>query len=243
MQKNKTTSNLVFTSVTGANTLPVWTVPTLSIDVTASSPVANDTFKVTVVDSSNTTLCTTPTAGKLKTTLSKVTISLTCTKPLTTGFKLNLSVTTLNSGTSPRTVSVDGLEMKYVDQQGPKVRAQSGCVSKVDGCDFLSTNGNGNTYWFDGEVYLPKARVNVQLPNNSAGFTTLGMVVRVLEVKTTGSTQTYPIIAVDNGSLNDGDVTIVAMVGDDTWMTCRVSLATSGTSITGATTQGCTVPR
>jgi hypothetical protein len=91
-------------------------------------------------------------------------------------------------------------------------------------------------------VYLPGAKIDVQLPNSSAGFTTQAMVVRVLKVKSTGSTSLFPIIASDNGGINDGDVTVIAKVGATSWMTCRVSLATSGSTITGATIQGCTLP-
>ncbi len=242
LARNRTSNPLLFSSVTPQTALPTWTVPRLTADVTAKSTVANDKFTVTALNSDGSTACTTGTAGTLTTTLARVTVSLTCTKPLVSPLTLRFAATSPNFG-STRTISVDGLALGYTNVPGPTISAQSGCVAAPGGCAFLSSTGNGNTFWFDGEVYLPKAKIDVQLPNNSLGFTTLGMVIRVLKVKTTGSTQTVPVVAVDNGNLSNGDVTIVAKVGSDSWMTCRVSLSVAGPSVTGATIQGCTVPR
>ena len=69
-----------------------------------------------------------------------------------------------------------------------------------------------------------------------------GLTVRVLKIKA-NSTNIVPIVAAENGALKPGDITVVANVGSDAWMTCRVSLTVAGALVTGATIQGCTVPR
>jgi hypothetical protein len=240
LAKKSTTNNLVFGTTTSTFAPPNAIVP-LSADVTAWSSTAGDTFKVTVLNSDGTTACTTGTAGSLTAALAKTTVSLTCTKPITSTVTARLAVTAPNSG-STRTITVDGLVLNY-SGPGAAIAMQSGCVITANGCSVLSSSGNGNTFWFDGEVYLPKAKIAVQLPNASAGFTTLGVVVRVLSTTTTGSTQNIPIVAVDNGVMNPGSVTVRMRVGADEWMTCYVTYAVAGAVVSAGAVQSCTVPR
>jgi hypothetical protein len=62
-------------------------------------------------------------------------------------------------------------------------------------------------------------------------------------VQVPASVDVQPVIAAENGSLNDGDVTVQTLVNGDVWMTCRVAFTASGMKVTGSTVRGCTVPR
>jgi hypothetical protein len=139
-------------------------------------------------------------------------------------------------------VSFDGVTVGYGTPASP-ILAQSGCVVTPGGCSVLETKGNSNSIFLDGEVYLPKSKVTAQIPNLSSTFSTLGVVVRVLDVQVPASVVVQPVIAAENGSLNDGDVTVQTFVNGDSWMTCRVTFTASGRHVTGSTVRSCTVPR
>jgi hypothetical protein len=240
LAKNKTSNPLVFTAVSGTKVIPS-TVTTLTADVTALASAAA-TFTVTVLNKDGTTACTTPTAGTMPTAaLAKVSLNVTCTKALVAPLSVQFKAITPNSG-STRTISVDGLVLRY-SVQGPKMSAASGCVIAPGGCDVISSSGNKNQLWLDGEVYLPLGKVTLQVPNTAAAVSTLGVVVRVLSVKTTGSTAAVPIVATENGALNPGDVTVTAKVGDAVSMACRVTFTVTGATISASTVQSCTVAR
>lgn len=233
--------NLDIRGFNGTKAIPSSTTP-ITVDVYGSSS-RSATFAVSVVNSSGTTLCA-PVTGTFPSSRARVTVDLACVGlPTTTPANLTVRVVA-TAGSSPsqtRSIQVDGVVPRY-SVAGTKVSAQSGCVTAVNGCAVLSSTGSGNEIFLDGEVYLPKAMIDVVLPNSSTSLTTLGITVRVLKVKA-NSTLTVPIVASENGALEAGDVTIVAKVGSDTWMTCRATFAVSGPAVTGSAIQGCTVPR
>jgi hypothetical protein len=232
----------------GANTTIPSTVTELTADVTG---YATGTTTFTVVVRTNTgdskkdkNVCTTDAAGTFGNKLGTTTIDLTCTTALlpgSRGLTVRLVASTPNSG-GDRKAYVDGVVLKYA-ADAPKILAQSGCVVTPGGCPVLQTKGNSNSIMLDGEVYLPKAKIAAQIPNLSTTFSTLGVVVRVLDVQVPASVDVQPVIAAENGSLNDGDVTVQTLVNGDVWMTCRVAFTASGMKVTGSTVRGCTVPR
>ncbi len=238
---NATTNNLDIKGFNGTKAIPSSTTP-LTVDVYGSSNRAA-TFAVSVLNSSGTTLCAAVT-GTFPSSVSKVTVNLTCAGlPTTTPANLTVRVVA-TSGSSPnqaRSIQLDGVVPSY-SVVANKVSAQSGCVIAPNGCAALFSTGSGNEIVLDGEVYLPKAMIDVALPNTSTSLTTLGLTVRVLKIKA-NSTNIVPIVAAENGALKPGDITVAANVGSDVWMTCRVSLTVAGALVTGATIQGCTVPR
>jgi hypothetical protein len=236
---NATTNNLDISGFNGTKAIPS-TITQLTADVTASSS-RSATFTVAVLDSSGNTLCA-PVTGTFPTNLGKVSVTLNCTKTLTAPLTVRVVAKSGSSPNQARQIQVDGVVLSY-SVTGSKMLAQSGCVIQVGGCAVLSSSGNGNVIFLDGEVYLPMAKIDVQLPASSTALSTLGLTVRVLQVNTPSSAVSTPIVAVENGGLQPGDVTIVVKVGSTSWMTCRVSFVTnSGTTIQTATVQGCTVP-
>jgi hypothetical protein len=72
--------------------------------------------------------------------------------------------------------------------------AQSGCVILVGGCDLISDGqfGTKPTFFFEGFVYAPLARINIAVNNTTKPYFNFGMVVRSLAFTTTGSACTPP---------------------------------------------------
>ena len=245
LASGKSSDNLNIGGWKGTKAIPS-TVTQLTVDVTGSAS-SGASFTVTILDASSNTLCS-PATGTFPSTLKLVTVKLTCSKTLTTPLTVRIVAKDEKGGKgddekdSKQSVLVDGVGVSYGGTPS-KMLAQSGCVVQVSGCAVLSSSGNGNVIFLDGEVYLPKAKIDVQLPASSTALSTLGLTVRVLQVNTPSSTVSTPIVAVENGGLQPGDVTIVVKVGATSWMTCRVSFVTnSGTTVQTATVQGCTVP-
>ncbi len=239
LAKKKTSTPLVFREVKGSKAIPA-AVTTLTADLTGLT-TATTTFTLTVLNANGATACTGPSGSLPTSSLSVVSVNLTCSRALVAPLTVQFVATASNSGKT-RTVSVDGLVLRYT-AAGATMSAQSGCVVAPGGCDVISSSGNKNQLWLDGEVYLPRAKVSLQVPNLSSAFSTLGVVVRVLAVKTTGSTAAVPIVAVDNGALNPGDVTVTADIGEATWMECRVEFGVSGPAISSTTVRSCTASR
>lgn len=247
LSKKDTSDTLVLTGYGKDVTIPS-SVTKLTAEVTGSASAAA-TFTVSVRTNTGESkkdkdVCTTDTAGTFPSKLGTTTINLTCTTALVPGSR-GLSVRLVaasNDSGSDRTAYVDGVVLKYA-ADAPKILAQSGCVVTPGGCPVLQTKGNSNSIFLDGEVYLPKAKIEAQIPNLSTTFSTLGVVVRVLDVQVPASVAVQPVVAAENGSLNDGDVTVQALVNGDVWMTCRVAFTASGTKVTGSTVRACTVPR
>lgn len=244
----KDTSDVLTLTGYGKDTTIPSTVTKLTADVTG---YATATTNFSVVVRTNTgdskkdkDVCTTDTAGTFGSKLGTTTINLTCTTALvpgSRGLSVRLVASTNDSG-GDRYAYVDGVVLKY-GTAGPKILAQSGCVVTPGGCAVLETKGNSNAIFLDGEVYLPKAKIKAQIPNLSTTFSTLGLVVRVLDVQVPASVAVDPIVAVENGALNNGDVTVQTLVGGDVWMTCRVTFTATGAKVTGSSVQSCTVPR
>lgn len=244
----KDTSDVLTLTGYGKDTTIASTVTKLTADVTG---YATATTNFSIVVRTNTgdskkdkDVCTTDAAGTFGSKLGTTTINLTCNTALvpgSRGLSVRLVASTNDNG-GDRTAYVDGVVLKY-GTAGPKILAQSGCVVAPKGCAVLETKGNSNSIFLDGEIYLPKAKIKAQIPNLSTTFSTLGVVVRVLDVQVPASIQVQPIVAAENGALNDGDVTVQALVGGDVWMTCRVTLTASGQKVTAASMRGCTVPR
>lgn len=68
------------------------------------------------------------------------------------------------------------------------VRAQSGCVTAVNGCSVIGTNPQGNKeLYILGTGYLPRAKVDLTLNNISSQVFRCGLVVRVAELNITAS--------------------------------------------------------
>ena len=229
---------------TSTLTIPGWTgavpasVTPLAAAVTAVSS-RDATVALTVRNADASTACTgTATPLPIGSTVSTTTtaaVTLACTKLLVTPLTLLVAVKA-GSSNGTRAVKVDGVKLTYGDP-GPTIKAA--CAT----CTVLSGSGNANSVWLGGEVYLPRGKISLQLPASSTTLSTLGVVVRVLDLQTTGSTSTLPIIAVDNGSLNPGNVTVTSKVGDVVWTSCRVTYAVNGTTVSPGVVVGCTVPR
>ncbi|MEN9643717.1 MAG: hypothetical protein RL238_386 [Actinomycetota bacterium] len=245
--KKDSSDTLVLTGYGKDTTIPS-TVTKLTADVIG---YATGTTNFTVVVRTNTgdskkdkDVCTADTVGTFPSKIGTTTINLTCTTALVPGSKgltVKFVATTPNSG-EDRRAYLDGIVLNYTTT-GPKILAQSGCVVTPGGCAVLETKGNSNSISLDGEIYLPKAKIKAQIPNLSTTFSTQGVVVRVLDVQVPASVDVRPIVAAENGVLNDGDVTVQALVNGDVWMTCRVTLTASGQKVTATSVRGCTVPR
>ncbi|MFM2077319.1 MAG: hypothetical protein RJA49_1209 [Actinomycetota bacterium] len=244
--KSTTSPVPALTFTIGLSSDPVLSTATsLTAVVSASSTVTSGTsLTVDVTDSSTTPkTCTTPTKQTVNNnTLKSYTFTITCPAGLKAPF--TAKVTTSTTSTTARTASVDGMTLSYAVVPATKMAAQSGSLITPNGSAVISSSGNGNGMWFDGVIYMPKAKIAVQIPASSLALSTLGIVVRVLDVQTTGSTQNQPVVATDNitSTLSAGDVTVQALVNGIVWMTCRVTFATAGTAVTGFTTQACTIP-
>jgi hypothetical protein len=237
-----TTNNLDIGGFSGTKPIPS-TITQLTATVVGSvGPSGRSaTFAISILDSSGNTLCA-PVSGTFPASAAKVSVTLTCAKTLKAPLMARIVATADKSPKEDRQIQLDGVTLSYATASS-KMLAQSGCVTQVNGCAVLSSNGNGNVIFLDGEVYLPKAKIDVQLPASSTALSTLGLTVRVLQVNTPNSAVSTPIVAIENGGLKPGDVTIVVKVGATSWMSCRVSFVTnSGTTIQTATIQGCTVP-
>jgi hypothetical protein len=87
--------------------------------------------------------------------------------------------------------------------------AQSGCVVTVGGCDFITaTNGDQPTFFFEGFVYTPKARLNIAVNNAAQPFFNFGLITRALSLTTTGSAPTgQPLISLPDNSPGYGTTT------------------------------------
>jgi hypothetical protein len=244
--KSTTTPVPALTFTVGLATDPVLpTATSLTAVVGASSTVTSGTsLTVDVTDSSATPkTCTTPTKQTVNNnTVKNYTFTITCPAGLKAPFTAKVTAST--TSTTARTASIDGMTLSYAVTPSTKMVAESGSLITPNGSAAISSSGNGNGMWFDGVVYMPKAKISVQIPASSLALSTLGMVVRVLDIQTTGSTLNQPVVATDNitSSLSPGDVTVQALVNGIVWTTCRVTFATAGTAVTGATVQGCTIP-
>jgi hypothetical protein len=250
---NATNAKTVDLSVATANvtkgntstlTIPGWTgtvsasITPLSAAVTAVSSM-DATVTLTVRNADASTACTgtatpLPIGGAVSATTT-VAVTLACTKLLVTPLTLLVAVKA-GSSNGTRAVKVDGVKLTYGDP-GPTIKAA--CAT----CTVLAGGGNGNSIWLGGEVYLPRGKISLQLPASSTTLSTLGVVVRVLDLQTTGSTSMLPIIATDNGALYPGDVTVTTKVGDVVWTSCRVTYGVTGAAVTSSKVLGCTVPR
>jgi hypothetical protein len=235
-------------NVTKGNTstlsIPGWT-GTVPASITPLSAVVNAvssmdaTVTLTVRNSDASTACTgtaTPLPiGSAVSATTTTTVTLACTKLLATPLTLVVAVKA-GSSNGTRALKVDGVKLTYT-LPGPTIKAA--CAT----CTVLSGGGNGNSVWLGGEVYLPRGKISLQLPATSTTLSTLGMVVRVIDLQTTGSTSTLPIIATDSGALYPGDVTVTTKVGGVVWTSCRVTYGVTGAAVTSSKVLGCTVPR
>ncbi len=235
-----TSRNLDITGLSGTAAIPA-SIRQLSVVARASSNRAA-TLSLTVLDAGGAVQCATVSGLALPTSLGDVTATMNCSGPITTPLTVRAVVTALSSPGSTRAVTFDGVTVSY-GTPATKILAQSGCVVTPGGCSVLETKGNSNAIFLDGEVYLPKAKIKAQIPNLSTTFSTLGVVVRVLDVQVPASVAVQPVLAAENGNLDDGDVTVQTLVGSDVWMTCRVTFTASGQKVTGSAVRGCTVPR
>jgi len=240
LSRGTSSRNLDITGFTGATAVPS-AVRQLSLVARASSNRAA-TLSLTVLNASGGVQCPTVSGLTLPTSLGDVAATLNCSGPITTPLTVRAVVTALSSPSSTRSVAFDGVTVSY-GTPAMKILGQSGCVVTPGGCAVLETKGNSNSIFLDGEVYLPKAKIAAQIPNLSTTFSTLGVVVRVLDVQVPASVEVQPVLAAENGNLNDGDVTVQALVNGDVWMTCRVTFTASGQKVTGSSLRGCTVPR
>jgi hypothetical protein len=75
--------------------------------------------------------------------------------------------------------------------------AQSGCIVLVGGCLVVSDGGNGTkpSFFFQGFVYVPLARIDIAVNNTSQPYFNFGIVARSLSLSTTGSACTPPACA------------------------------------------------
>jgi hypothetical protein len=245
LAKNATTSTMTLAGFSGT-AIPS-TLRSLKVVVNAVVAQAATVSLLTARNSGESTDACTATStpslpiGTVASGSSVTTVTLSCTKALVAPLTFRLAIKAANSGTT-RALRVDGISVSFTDN-GRVIKAQSGCIVQAGGCAALSTSGNGNVIWLGGEVYLPRASISMQVPNSSAALSTLGVVVRALSVKSTGSTSVNPVVAQDNGALNPGDVTVSASIDGRVWWTCRVTYAVAGASITAADVQGCTAAR
>jgi hypothetical protein len=239
LAKNKASNVLSIPGYSGTVAIPATATSLNAVVNAVTSPDATVTLTARnngdTVDACTGTTSPNLPIGTAVSATTTVTVTLACTKALVAPLTLRVVVTAPNTS-SNRAVKLDGVNLSYGDP-GPTIKAA--CAT----CTVLSGGGNGNSVWLGGEVYLPRGKISLQLPATSTTLSTLGMVVRVLDLQTTGSTAVLPIIATDNGALYPGDVTVTTKVGDVVWTSCRVTYGVTGAAVTSSKVLGCTVPR
>jgi hypothetical protein len=234
LNKGSTTSILTLPSLTGARALPTTIISPITAEVTGLATM--DAKFIVQVRSNTTTVCTSTAAPLPLTTSATVSVNFNCTGVLSTPLSIRLTATA-GTNVGARSIQIDGVILKY-SVAGTPIAAQSGS-------DAVSMNNAGGQLWLGGRVYLPRAKMSIRLKDGSTVLSTQPMVVRSLDVTTSGSTSTGTVAAdtVVQMQLRPGDVTIAASVGDRMSMTCRVSYAVAGAVVTGYTVKGCTIPR
>jgi hypothetical protein len=92
------------------------------------------------------------------------------------------------------------------------VHAQSGCViDPVASCELFSDGANGvkPTFFFQGLVYAPRASVDIAVNNTTKPYFNWGVVLRRLNLTTTGSPGSAPIISLPDNSLGYGTASTI----------------------------------
>lgn len=249
LSKNKSSKDLFIPgwNVSGGGTIPSGvTQLTAVVRAAVSNDAATFIVKVRNNGESTTACSSSNTALPVSATVSSstdTTVTLTCTKALVAPLTVVLDTDTSNSGNN-RTIRIDGVRsLTYAGVTTVAVKAGSGCyVQAGSNCAVLNSQGTDKYMFFDGEVYLPQMRIDIQLPNQSTALSTLGIVIRSIKLATSGSTAVIPIVATENGQINAGDVVVTANVGGVAWVTCRATFTVSGTTVTGSTITNCTRP-
>jgi hypothetical protein len=80
--------------------------------------------------------------------------------------------------------------------------AQNGCVVTPGGCDFINNGGNGNqpSFYFEGFVYAPLGRVNIAVNNATQPYFNFGLILRSLQLTSTGSAVDAAYISLPDNS-------------------------------------------
>lgn len=87
----------------------------------------------------------------------------------------------------------------------PALRAQSGCVTTINGCPLIVTSGPTTHAYFQGTTYAPRALVDLTLNNVSGQVFRSGLIVRALAMKITASFSSMdPVIELPDDSTGPG---------------------------------------
>ncbi|HEV7205254.1 MAG TPA: hypothetical protein VGN18_11630 [Jatrophihabitans sp.] len=92
-------------------------------------------------------------------------------------------------------IAIYGLKADITNGGTGTAHAQSGCIVTVNGCTFMTSNGNGHAeIHVNGMVYAPGAWVDATYKNSAGQSFNWGLAVRRFSGDTVGSTPTDPFI-------------------------------------------------